>query len=109
MVYIGKVQVSGRSRKEEVGHMAPGLVGLTINKVKSNSYMCMNEWKGGKYRRQKGHFGSGSSCTFIQQLKHNLCATSPSFILYSSRPSSQHIGHISASSLVAFIMFSEIQ
>ena len=47
MVYIGKIQVSGQRWKEEVIRMAPGLVSLTINKVKSNSY-------------QKGHFGSGS-------------------------------------------------
>ena len=38
MVYIGKVQVSGQRWKKDVVHMAPGLVSLTINKVKSNSY-----------------------------------------------------------------------
>ena len=48
MVYIGKVQVSGQRWKEEVVHMAPVFVSLTINMVKSNSYMCMNEVKGGK-------------------------------------------------------------
>ena len=61
--------------------MAPDFVSLTINKVKRNSYMCMNEVKGGKSRRQKGPIGSGSSCVLIQNLKHNLCATSPSCIL----------------------------
>ena len=81
MVYIGKVQVSGQRWKVEVVHMAPGLVSLTINKVKSISYMCMNKWKGYKSRRQKGHFAVGLCCILIQHLKHNLCATSPSCIL----------------------------
>ena len=34
--------------------------------------MCLNEWKDGKSRRQKGHFGSRSSCILIQHLKHNI-------------------------------------
>ena len=37
MIYIGKVQVSGQRWKEEVVCMAPGLVSLTVNKVKSIS------------------------------------------------------------------------
>ena len=43
MVYIGKVQVSGQRLKDEVVRMAPGLVSLTINKVKRNGYQRILE------------------------------------------------------------------
>ena len=43
MVYIGKVHVSGQRWKEEVVRNAPGLVSLTINKVKRNSYQRILE------------------------------------------------------------------
>ena len=51
-VYIGKVQVGGQKCNDEVVHMASGLVSLSVNKVKSNSYQCMKLWKGGKPCRQ---------------------------------------------------------
>ena len=57
LVYIGSVQVSGQRWKEEVVHMAPVLVSLTMNKVKSNSYECKKLLRGAKSCRQKGLFG----------------------------------------------------
>ena len=57
MVYTGKVQVSGQRWKEEVVHIAPSLVSLTKNNVKSNSYQCKKLLRGAKSCRQKGHFG----------------------------------------------------